>query len=316
MKALYLDKRLMLRDDYPDPRPAQGESLVRVNLAGICGTDLELVRGYMAYRGVPGHEFVGHAVESGRPELIGKRVVGEINAACGKCDWCHNDLGRHCPNRTVLGILGRDGAFTEYLVLPDDNLLPVPDSVPDNAAIFCEPLAAAREILAQISIDPGESVAILGDGRLGAIIALALKSAGVSAIIGGHHADKLERLAALQLSVSPEQSLEPGFDVVIDATGRPEGFKRALELVRPRGRVILKSTAAGSTPVNLAPLVVNEITVIGSRCGRFGPALQSLASRTVDPSPLISAVYPLEDAAEAFKAAGQSSNFKVLLRIS
>ncbi|HUY19800.1 MAG TPA: alcohol dehydrogenase catalytic domain-containing protein [Candidatus Binataceae bacterium] len=316
MRALVLDRELAFRRDYPDPAATPGESIVRVEMAGICGTDLEMTRGYMTFRGVPGHEFVGRVVESARPELSGRRVVGEINAACGAptCRWCHAGLGRHCPTRTVLGILGRDGAFADYLVLPDDNLLAVPDSIPDNLAVFCEPLAAVYEIFEQTRLEPSESIAILGDGRLGALIALALGAEGLTPMVGGHHRDKLDRLAALGVKVSLESELPPGFDVVIDASGRAAGLKRALELVRPRGRLILKSTAADAAALNLAPLVVNEITVIGSRCGRFAPALDALAAGCLDLAPLVSAVFPLEDGMAAMRAASDGSNFKVLLR--
>ncbi|HTW86818.1 MAG TPA: alcohol dehydrogenase catalytic domain-containing protein [Candidatus Binataceae bacterium] len=316
MRALLLDQELAVRRDYPDPAAKPGESLVRVELAGICGTDLELARGYMTYRGVPGHEFVGRVIESGRPGLAGQRVVGEINAACGleTCQWCRQGLGRHCPTRTVLGILGRDGTFADYLILPDDNLLPVPDSVSNERAVFCEPLAAAYEIFEQTRLAPSDSIAILGDGRLGALLALALRAEGLKPIVGGHHRDKLDRAASLGVKVSLESELKPGFDVVIDATGRATGLARAIELVRPRGRLILKSTAAATAALNLAPLVVNEITVIGSRCGRLRPALDALADGRVDPAPLISAAYPLEDGVAAIKAAGNGSNFKVMLR--
>ncbi|MBF6567270.1 MAG: alcohol dehydrogenase catalytic domain-containing protein [Candidatus Binataceae bacterium] len=314
MRALFLDNEVRLRRDYPDPRPVSGESLIKVEMAGICGTDLELARGYMSYRGIPGHEFVGRVIESGRAEVIGRRVVGEINAACGRCEWCDRGLGRHCPNRTVLGILGRDGAFAEHLTLPDENLLPVPDSIPNESAVFCEPLAAAYEIFEQTHIQPTESIAILGDGRLGSLIAMALKAERLPSVIAGHNRSRLDRIAALGLKVSLESELKPGFDLVIDATGRAEGFNRALELVRPRGRVILKSTAAASAPLNPAPAVINEITIIGSRCGCFGPALEALASGRVDPRPLISGIYPLEDGIAAIRAATNRSNFKVLLR--
>jgi threonine dehydrogenase-like Zn-dependent dehydrogenase len=321
MRALYLDGELALRDDYPDPQPAPGESLVRVRLAGICGTDLELVRGYMAYRGVPGHEFVGEVVASAEKGLIGRRVAGEINAACGRCDFCIAGLGRHCPNRTVLGILGRDGAFAEYLSLPDSNLVPLPDAITDELAVFIEPVAAAYEIFEQAKIGRNEigrneKIAVLGDGRLGAIVALVLKAEGYDPIVGGHHATKLRRLAALGLRTELEAKLVSGFDVVVDCTGAAEGFNRAATLVRPRGRLILKSTAAAAATMNLAPIVVNEITVVGSRCGRFAPALAALEAGKADPRLLVDATFPLADGLAAVKAATDPSNFKVLLKIS
>jgi threonine dehydrogenase-like Zn-dependent dehydrogenase len=315
MRALVLDPTPALRDDYPDARPKPGEKLVRVRMAGICGTDLELARGYMDYHGVPGHEFVGELVDSIESPSPAARVVGEINAACGRCDLCRAALGRHCSNRTVLGILGRDGAFAEYLTLPESNLHLLPDSIPDELGVFVEPIAAAYEIFEQIQLARNERILVLGDGRLGALVGLVLWAEDYAPLIGGHHADKLDLLTALGLKTELEQHLRPGFDTVIDCTGNPAGFRRALELVRPRGRIILKSTAAGSAELNLAPIVINEISVIGSRCGRFGPAIEALASGKVDPRPLISAMYPLADALTAMEAASDRSNFKVLLQM-
>jgi threonine dehydrogenase-like Zn-dependent dehydrogenase len=317
MRALYLDSSGMnLRRDYPEPRTPPGESLVRVTTAGICGTDLELARGYMGYSGVPGHEFVGIVERTDSRHLAGQRVVGEINASCDTCDFCAQNLGRHCPHRTVLGILGRDGAFADYLTLPDRNLIPIPEALPDEMAVFIEPLAAAYEIFEQTRIGPNEKILILGDGRLGALLALTLKAEAYSSLVGGHHQAKLQFLDRLGLKVELEQNLKPGFDLVIDSTGRPSGFTRAIELVRPRGRIILKTTAAAGTPLNLASLVINEITVIGSRCGRFQPALAAVEAPRLDPRPLVSAQFPLDDALSAFDAAANRSNFKCLLRMS
>lgn len=316
MRALYCDPSgLTLRSDYPKPAPPSGESLVRVTLAGICGTDLEIARGYMEYQGVPGHEFVGVVVHSARAELIGQRIAGEINASCNTCDSCRAGLGRHCSHRTVLGILGRDGAFADFLTLPDRNLVALPPTLSDHAAVFIEPLAAAYEILEQSSLEHNEKIAILRDGRLGALVALALIAEGYSPLLAGHHKAKLEFLSTLGIKVELEQSLKPGFATVIDCTGRAAGISRALALVRPRGRIILKTTAASGVPFNPAPLVINEITLLGSRCGRFGPALASLESGRVDPRPLISATFPLDKAIDAFAAAGVSGNFKCLLRM-
>jgi threonine dehydrogenase-like Zn-dependent dehydrogenase len=315
MHALVLDPGPTIRDDYPDPLPPSGESLIRVRMAGICGTDLELARGYMSHRGIPGHEFVGERVEGTASGAAGKRVVGEINAACGRCDLCLANLGRHCRNRTVLGIAGRNGAFAEYLTLPTGNLVELPDAIPDELAVFVEPMAAAYEIFEQLHIGRNERILVLGDGRLGAIVGLVLWAEGYDPVIGGHHAEKLDLLAALSLKTELEQHLLPGFDSVIDCTGDPNGFRRAIELVRPRGRVILKSTGAALADFNLAPIVINEISVIGSRCGRFDPAVEALASGKVDPRPLISAVYPLADAVSALAAGADPQNFKVLLKI-
>ena len=324
MRALYLDRVLTLRRDYPDPRAVAGEAVVKVRLAGICGTDLELISGYMAYRGVLGHEFVGEVVvtagngsgtgASEGAELAQRRVVGEINVGCGRCHACRADLERHCPNRTVLGVLGRDGSFAEYLCLPPRNLLPVPDSVPDEMAVFCEPVAAACEILEQVKFDGRETIAVLGDGRLGAVVAMVLAAEGLNPVLAGRHPEKLARLGELGLRTNLENKMEPGFDVVVDCTGNPAGFERAVALTRPRGRIVLKSTTASGGNLNLAPIVIEEVTVVGSRCGRFEPALKLLASGKVDPRPLISAVYSLDQGIEAMAASREPPNFKILLR--
>ncbi|HVB82414.1 MAG TPA: alcohol dehydrogenase catalytic domain-containing protein [Candidatus Binataceae bacterium] len=314
MRALLLGQGFTIRDDYPDPARARGESIVRVRMAGICGTDLELARGYMSYRGVPGHEFVGEVVDTRTSALAGQRVVGEINAACGRCARCLEGLGRHCPNRTVLGILGRDGAFAEYLRLPDENLIVLPDSISDELGVFVEPMAAIYEIFEQTGLRRDHKIAVLGDGRLGALAALVLRAEDYAAVLAGRHRDKLDRLAALGLEVQLEDRLDPGFDVVVDCTGRSAGLNRALALVRPRGTVILKSTAAAGAPLNLSRAVVDEITIVGSRCGRFAPAIAALASGKVDPRPLVSSVFALDDAPAAFAAAERPPNFKVLLK--
>jgi threonine dehydrogenase-like Zn-dependent dehydrogenase len=314
MRALFFDGRLELRTDYPDPAPVPGESIVKMSLAGICGTDLEITRGYMEYRGVPGHEFVGRVVQSESTALMGKRVVGEINASCGTCNWCIDGMGRHCPARTVLGILGRDGAFAKYLRLPNANLLPLPDSLSDEAAVFTEPFAAACEIFAQTHLKRTDRIAVLGDGRLGALVALALRAESFAPVVAGHHPEKLARLAALGLQTQMAGELAPGCDAVIDCTGRSEGFARAITLVRPRGTLILKSTAAAGAAMNLAPVVINEITIIGSRCGRFAPAIEALAGNRLDPRPLIDEAYSLADGEAAFAAAAGKSKFKIVIR--
>lgn len=314
MRALVFDGSLHLRTDYPDPLPAPGESIVKVLLAGICGTDLEITRGYMEYRGIPGHEFVGRVVQSENPALAGRRVVGEINAACGKCNPCIDGMGRHCATRTVLGILGRDGAFADYLRLPDANLFPLPDAIPDESAVFTEPLAAAFEIFDQSPLRRTDRIAVLGDGRLGALVALALHAEQFAPVIVGHHPEKLERLAALGLDTATVNQLTSGYDVVIDCTGRGEGLALAIATVRPRGTIILKSTAAASAAMNLAPVVINEITIVGSRCGRFVPAIHALAANQCDPRPLIDGEFSLADGVAAFAAAADKSRFKILLR--
>ncbi len=291
MRALVFDSKLEFRADYPDPVAAQGESIVRVSRAGICGTDLEIARGYMKFRGVPGHEFVGVVTPTSNSSLRGRRVVGEI----------------------VLGILGRDGAFAEFLALPDANLIPVPDSVPDEVAVFVEPVAAAYEILEQIHLGRNETIVVIGDGRLGALVALVLKSEKYLPLVAGHHPEKLRRLESLGLDVVEESRLGDRFDIVIDCSGSGIGFSRAVELVKPRGTIILKSTAANGAEINLAPVVVNEVTVLGSRCGRFEPALNALASGKIDPRPLIDGNFALAGGLAAFAAAADSLNFKILL---
>jgi threonine dehydrogenase-like Zn-dependent dehydrogenase len=316
MRAIVFDRKLEFRADYPDSVETVGESVVRVSLAGICGTDLEIARGYMNYRGVPGHEFVGRVASTSNPALRGRRVVGEINAGCGRCASCAAGLARHCPNRTVLGILGRDGAFAEFLSLPNANLIPVPDSIPDDVAVFVEPIAAAYEILEQVHLARNRTIVVMGDGRLGGLVALVLKSEKFLPIVAGHHPEKLRRLESLGLDTAEELALRDRFDIVIDCSGAGSGFSRAIELVKPRGTIIMKSTAAAGAEINLTPLVINEITVIGSRCGRFMPALDALASGKLDPRPLIDGTFSLDEATEAFAAAANPLNFKILLSAS
>lgn len=317
MRALEFDGQLNYRTDYPDPAAA-GESLVRVRVAGICGTDLELTRGYMAFRGIPGHEFVGEVVKSNNRAMVGRRVAGEINAGCGRasCRFCRGAMARHCPERTVLGILGRNGAFAEMLALPDANLVAIPDSIPDELAVFIEPLAAAYEIFEQSDLARNRSVAVLGDGRLGATVALALRSEGHLPIVLGRHREKLDRLARLGLETRAESDFKDKIDVVVDCTGKSAGFARAIELAVPRGTIILKSTAAAGAELNLAPIVINEIKVIGSRCGRFAPAIAAMEAGKIDLRPLIDGEFSLDEWRSAFGAAENSSAFKILLRPS
>ncbi len=300
--------------DVPEPVPAEGEALVRVVVAGICGTDLEIARGYMDVRGVPGHEFVGVVERAGDPRWIGARVVGEINVGCGSCDACRSGLQRHCPRRTVLGIAGRDGAFAERLALPLANLHRVPDAVPDEAAVFVEPLAAAHEILEQLAPAPGTRALVLGDGRLGQLCASALARAGSPPVVCGRHVAKLARLRDRGLrAVREDEPLPRAFDLVVEATGAPEGLRRALELVRPRGAVVLKSTYHGAAPLTLAGLVVDEVTLVGSRCGRFAPALRHLADEPTLTDGLVSARFSMREPGPAFARAADPASLKVLL---
>ncbi len=322
MRALRFDGARLALADVPSPTPPPGEALVRVRLAGICHTDLELTRGYMGFAGTLGHVFVGVVAEAApgvgatRTLAVGQRIVGEINAACGACAACQAGLGRHCPTRTVLGILGRDGAFADYLTLPLANLHPVPDAVPDEAAVFVEPLAAALEILEQVAIRPTDRVLVLGDGKLGQLVARVLATTGCDLTVVGHHADKRALLAAAGIATRAEPP--PGrADVVVDCTGRAAGFAEAMGLVRPRGTLLLKSTVAtrpGDPPLNLAPLVIDEITVVGSRCGPFAPALRALAEGRVAVQPLITEEYALADAVAAFQRAAAPGALKVLIR--
>jgi threonine dehydrogenase-like Zn-dependent dehydrogenase len=317
MKALYFDGSLRMTD-MPDPKPEAGEALVKVVMAGICKTDVEITKGYMGFTGVPGHELIGVVEESPAPELIGKRVVGEINVGCGECSLCRAGMERHCPNRDVLGILGRNGALAEYLTLPPANLEPVPDNLPDEKAIFTEPLAAALEILEQVKIEPSHNVLIIGDGKLGLLIAMSLRLTGASLLLSGKHSDKSAIFTALGGKVIHPDDLadtDEKFDVVVEASGNPTGWKTAVERVKPRGVIVLKSTYAASFEYNPAPLVIDEITVVGSRCGRFAPALRLMDMGLIDPSPLLSKVFPFERAEEAFEAAQLSGNLKIALKM-
>jgi threonine dehydrogenase-like Zn-dependent dehydrogenase len=307
MKALCLNDHLDLLE-IEEPIPQANEALVRVSMAGICNTDLEIVKGYMGFQGVLGHEFVGMV------EQTGKRVCGEINFGCGQCDWCARDMRRHCPNRSVLGILNQPGAFAEFVAVPLENLREVPESVCDRAAVFVEPLAAAFEILEQVQIEPRHQVAVLGDGKLGLLIAQVLKLTGCELRLFGKHKRKLEIAAAFGIETAAVQELpDSEYDLVVEASGSPSGFASALKLVRPRGAIVLKSTYAGNLELNAAPIVIDEITIVGSRCGRFEPAIRALTQGLIQVEPLIDEVYPFGQALEAFERAQERGSLKVLL---
>lgn len=315
MKAAYFDgTKISLKDDYPTPN--LGEALIKVRLAGICGTDLEMMQGYASYIGVLGHEFVGEVVESTNKELIGKRIVGEINAGCGKCQMCATGLERHCPQRTVLGIYKRDGAFAQYLSLPEKNLHVIPDSISDEQAVFVEPLAAAFEIEEQLHIEKDSKIAILGDGRLAQLIMRVLRINHPNITCFGKHAKKLQLAEKIGIKtktiISPQD--EHAFDVVIEATGSESGFLDTMRFAKPRGIVVLKSTIASKNKLDLTPAIVNEITFVGSRCGPFRPAIQALASGVVFVDDLIDSVYPLDKLSDALDAARSSEKLKVLLK--
>lgn len=329
MQALHWDgSELRCLADYPRPRTTIGAAgsriasesdaiqtaLVKVHLAGVCSTDLQIFKGYMGFTGVPGHEFVGSVVE-GPQKWLGKRVVGEINFACGNCDYCRQDLRRHCPNRTVMGILNADGAFAEYVAVPAANLHAVPDTLADEDAVFTEPLAAAFEILTQIQVSPGDDILVLGDGKLGILCAQVLRLTGAKVTALGKHADKLAALKSAGVRTMQLNDWQPRlFDIVVEASGSPSGLQLALSAVRPRGSLILKSTIAGKHEVSLATIVINEINVIGSRCGPFADALDALAAKRVTVAPLIEAIYSLKDGVDAVGRAAQSGAKKILLR--
>ena len=315
MRALVFDGKLALRD-IDKPIPKSGEALIRVTLAGICGTDIEILKGYSAFRGVIGHEFVGRVVESADPAWIGERVVGEINISCGECSWCFRGLGRHCPHRTVMGIVNRPGCFAEYVALPLRNLHRVPAAIPDEAAVFVEPLAAAAEILEQMRLEPGTSVVVLGDGRLGLLVAQVLKNAGAQVILVGKHDWKLDLARPWGVRVMTDGKSElqaASVPVVVEATGSPRGLEEAFRLVEPRGTVVMKSTFHDPARFDATKLVVDEITLLGSRCGNFSTALDLLQRGQIRVQPLLSKVFPLEESLEAFEYLERTACLKVCL---
>jgi alcohol dehydrogenase len=316
MLAVHLEDGRVEVHDQPRPHRPAGFALIRLLCGGICNTDLELQRGYYGFAGTPGHEFVGEVVEADSPAWVGRRVVGEINLACGACQWCRRGLGRHCPRRTVLGIVNHPGAFREYLTLPERNLHPLPDALPTERAVFVEPLAAACEILDQVALPCAAEIAVLGDGKLGLLIALVLNAYGHRVHQFGRHANKLQiaRRAGVATEAASGALPDMAYDWVVDATGSSEGLRQAVRMTRPRGTVILKSTVHGLVGVETAPVIVNEITLVGSRCGRFEPALDLLNRNLIPVEEMISEQLPLADAPRAFERAAQKGVLKVLLR--
>ena len=314
MRALTYIDRLRLETSYPEPERLPGEALLRVRVAGICATDLELIRGYMNFEGVLGHEFVAEVVEADTPALVGRRVVGEINCPCRECPTCAEGLQNHCPGRTVLGILERDGAFADYTTLPEACLHQIPEELDERAAVFAEPLAAALQVLEQAPVDGETTVCVLGDGKLGILVAQVLHTTGCRLTVLGHHEDKLDILRARGIAASlAEEAPGVRYQVVVDATGLPEGLGQALGLVAPRGTVVLKTTVAGETTLTLAPVVIDEVTVVGSRCGPLDKAVEWLAAGRVEVEPLIEAAYPLSEGIEAFRHAARRGARKILL---
>jgi threonine dehydrogenase-like Zn-dependent dehydrogenase len=321
MNCLWLEnKALAIRQDEPVPQPSPKHALIKLLLAGICSTDLEMVRGYYPFTGIPGHEFVGQVVDvpgdaAAAESWTGKRVVGEINLTCGECEACQNGRPTHCERRSTLGIHAHQGVFAEYLTLPAKNLHVIPDHVPDEAAVFTEPLAAALEILEQVSIRPTDRVLVVGAGRLGLLIAQTLALTGCELAVAVRRDAQRQLLEGWNIHALAEAEIPVGrMDVVVDATGSPGGFALARRALRPRGVLVLKSTYAGDMEVNFSSLVVDEITLVGSRCGPFAPALGLLARRQVDPLPLIQGRFSLVDGLQAFEYAAQPGVLKVLLQ--
>jgi threonine dehydrogenase-like Zn-dependent dehydrogenase len=305
-------RELRLANDLPEPTPGPDEALVRVRLAGICRTDLEICRGYMGFRGTPGHEWVGEVVSApARPALAGARVVGEINFGCGTCATCRGGVARHCAARRVQGIAGADGAFAELLTVPVHALHDVPEGMDDVTAVFTEPVAAGFEIVEQLGDISGRRAVVLGDGKLGLLVAQVLSASGARVTLAGHHASKLTLAAGLGIDTGGSPA---GADLVVDATGSPRALAEALELVRPRGTVVLKTTVSSRHALDLAPAVINEVTIVGSRCGPFAPALDALATGRVRVAPLVEATYPLADGIAAFAHAARPGAVKVLVR--
>ncbi|NUM54102.1 MAG: alcohol dehydrogenase catalytic domain-containing protein [Candidatus Hydrogenedentes bacterium] len=316
MKAVHFSDGIRVLD-VPRPPAAPGEALIRVSTAGICNTDIELSRGYMGFRGIPGHEFVGVVEECESEHLRGRRVVGEINCVCGACAYCDHGMPHHCANRTVLGILNRAGAFAEYVALPERNLHIVSDSMPDEVAVFTEPVAAAFRIHEQAAIGPNDHVIVLGDGKLGLLIAQVMWLKTKNLICVGKHEEKLAILASAGIPTArPYDTPAGGADVVVEATGSADGLRRALELVRPEGTIILKTTVAHETTLDFSLPVINEVRIIGSRCGPFPPALEALANGDIDVRPLIHATYGLSDAPRAIEQAQRPGVLKVLLAVN
>lgn len=324
MQALWLENNQLSLRNVPQPEKP-GEALIRVRLAGICGTDLEMVKGYYPFTGIPGHEFVGevvdvHPAESAQPQaadeaLIGKRVVGEINATCGNCEQCKNGRPSHCESRSVLGIARRTGVFAEYTTLPLENLHLVPDAIPDEMAVFTEPLAAALEIQQQVQIHPTDRLLLIGAGRLGQLIAQTLALTGADLRVVARHTLQRKLLTERGIKLIDEAEIQPWrWDVVVEATGSPAGFNLARKAIRPRGTLVLKSTYKGDVTLNLSSIVVDEINIVGSRCGPFEPALRLMQQKKVDPTIMIAAEYGLSESLRAFDEAAQRGMLKVLVK--
>ena len=321
MKAIVFDNELKLDNSYPIPEIKENEVLIKTKMVGICNTDYEITKGYMGYKGVLGHEFVGIVEKIGKnvdKELIGKRVVGEINLACNDCSWCHQNLQRHCPNRSTLGIFKKDGCFSEYFTLPKENVIVVPDNVDDYSAVMVEPLAAAYEIFEQLPLKLDSKIALVGDGKLGLCISSVLNALNLNFIHIGKHENKLEISKKMGVKTKLLQELKDedkkSFDYVIEATGSEGGFETSVSLVKPRGTLVLKSTIVAQEGLNLASVVVDEITIVGSRCGQFRPALKLLEKGKIDVKPLISDVYSIDEYDKAFEKNKDKNSLKVIIK--
>jgi threonine dehydrogenase-like Zn-dependent dehydrogenase len=321
MLAVHLESKRVTLRKVPLPRIPKGYARIRLLAAGICSTDLELQRGYYGFSGTPGHEFTGEVVAvNGAPEeevlWMGQRVAGEINLACTHCSWCARGLGRHCPNRTVLGIVKHPGAFGEFLTLPVRNLHRIPDSLSTERAVFIEPVAAACEIIDQVKIKMDDRIAVLGDGKLGLLVAQVLAAHGAQVHLYGRHRDKMKLVegAGISTELLPGKLPQQQWPMVVDATGSAKGLRAAIGMAEPRGTVVMKSTVHGLVAIDTAPAIVNEITLVGSRCGRFEPAIRLLASGRVHVDRLISGEYSLDRAPQAFRRAATKGVLKVLLR--
>lgn len=320
MKAIVFDENLKLDKNYEKPVPQKGEALIKVSLAGICNTDFEITKGYMGYKGILGHEFVGVVEEINDEDksLLGKRVVAEISYGCHKpdCEWCNQGLVRHCPDRHTIGIWKKDGCFAEYITLPLEVLFEVPENVSNEQVVFVEPLAAACEILEQLHIQPIQKVLVQGDGKLGLTTALTLNAFNYDVTLVGKHQNKLDiaKAQGVKTILLDDLDVKPEWEVVVEATGSISGFETAIALTKPRGTLVLKSTVAGSKEFNLAPIVINEITVLGSRCGQFKPALRLLENNRIDFKSFISGIYSVDDAIEAFEKNKNKDTLKVLIK--
>jgi threonine dehydrogenase-like Zn-dependent dehydrogenase len=314
MKALYFDKKVLLRE-MPQPQPKSDEALINLKAVGICNTDLEIIKGYMGFKGILGHEFAGIVKECKDKHLLNKKVTGEINLGCGTCSFCLAGMKRHCPNRTVLGISGKDGAMAEYLTLPINNLHVLPDTIDFTTAIFVEPLAAACEILEQIHIKPGQRVLVIGDGKLAALVAQVIAMVNSHVTVVGISEKKVQLLKKIGINAQVNAIEQKDWDIIVECTGNSEGIQCALGYIKPRGTIILKSTYNENASINQNLIVVNEITLIGSRCGNFDLAIEFLRKGYVKTKQLVTKVLPLAQYQEAFAYAQNPDSFKIILEI-